>query len=51
MAKQFPGLEDAHARFIAEQPIFFVATAARGRPDQPVARRGWTACACSGQAG
>lgn len=28
MAKQFPAFEDDHRRFIAEQPIFFVATAA-----------------------
>ncbi len=28
MAKQFAGFEDEHARFIARQPIFFVATAA-----------------------
>lgn len=30
MAKQFPGFEDDHRRFIAEQPIFFVATTAPG---------------------
>lgn len=28
MAKQFPGFEPAHEAFIAENPIFFVATAA-----------------------
>ncbi len=28
MAKQFPGFSDAHRRFVAEQPVFFVATAA-----------------------
>ncbi len=28
MAKQFPGFEPEHLRFVAEQPIFFVATAA-----------------------
>ena len=28
MAKQFPGFEAAHQAFVAEQPIFFVATAA-----------------------
>ncbi len=28
MAKQFPQFDDAHVRFIAAQPVFFVATAA-----------------------
>lgn len=28
MARQFEGFEDDHRRFIAEQPLFFVATAA-----------------------
>jgi hypothetical protein len=28
MAKQFPGFQPDHERFVAEQPLFFVATAA-----------------------
>jgi hypothetical protein len=30
MAKQFPGFDDDHRRFVADQHIFFVATAAAG---------------------